>query len=71
MKCQILFSRKNEKNITSLSSAEFVHSMVSVNEATYLLCFRHLSESLFLLDALQRRSKFANFCHDVMGNHLS
>ena len=36
-----------------------------------LLCFRHFSESRFLLDALHRRSKFANFCHDLMQNHLS
>ena len=38
---------------------------------TSRLCFRHLSESRFLLDALHRRSKFANFCHDLMQNHLS
>ena len=31
MKCQILFSRKNKKSIISLSSAEFAHSMISVN----------------------------------------
>ena len=31
MKCQILFSRKNMKNIISLLFAEFAHSMVSVN----------------------------------------
>ena len=30
MQCQILFFRKNKKNIMSLLSAEFVHSMVSV-----------------------------------------
>ena len=30
MICQILFSRKNKKNIISLSSVEIVHSMVSV-----------------------------------------
>ena len=30
MKCQILFIRKNDNNITSMSSAEFAHSMVSV-----------------------------------------
>ena len=30
MKCQIQFSRKNEKNITYLLSAESAHSMVSV-----------------------------------------
>ena len=35
-----------------------------------LLCFRHISESRFLLDALHRRSKFANFCLDLMQNHL-
>ena len=29
MKCQILFSRKNKKNV-SLLSAEFAHSMISV-----------------------------------------
>ena len=31
MKCQILFSRKNKKNDISLSSAEFAHSLVSIN----------------------------------------
>ena len=36
-----------------------------------LLCFRHLSESHFLLGILHRRSKFANFFLDLMQNHLS
>ena len=36
-----------------------------------LLCFRHISESRFLLDALHRRSKLANFCLDLMQNHFS
>ena len=31
MNCQILFARKNKKNIASLSSAESAHGMVSVN----------------------------------------
>ena len=31
MRCQILFSRKNKKNIISLSSAESAHGMVSIN----------------------------------------
>ena len=31
MKCQILFSRKNKKNITNLLSAEYAHSMVRFN----------------------------------------
>ena len=38
---------------------------------TSLLSFRHLSESLFLLGALHRRSEFANFYPDIMPNHLS
>ena len=41
------------------------------NVHTDLLSFRHLSESRFLLGALNRRRKFANFCHDLMQNHLS
>ena len=43
MKCQILFSWKNKKNIIILS-AEFAHSMVSVNpcpaEPRYTLPFQ-------------------------------
>ena len=35
MHCQILFSRKNKKNIISLLSAEFAHSMVSDNVLLY------------------------------------
>ena len=31
MKCQILFSGKNKKNIISLSSAEFAHRVVKIN----------------------------------------
>ena len=37
MKCQILFSRKNKKNVISLSSADSVPSVASVK----LLSFRH------------------------------
>ena len=40
------------------------------NPQVYLLSFQHLSESRFLLGALNR-SKFVNFCHDLMQNHLS
>ena len=36
-----------------------------------LLCFRYISESRFLFGALHRRSKLANFCHDLMQNYLS
>ena len=51
MKCQILFSRKNKKNIISLSSAEFVHSMVNVKvifwknsifPSVSLICYRYI-----------------------------
>ena len=31
MNCQILFSRKNKKKTSPVSTAEFAHSMVSVN----------------------------------------
>ena len=36
-----------------------------------LLSFQHLLESRFLPGAVHRISKFANFCHDLMQNHLS
>ena len=36
MKCQIIFSRKNKKNILDLSSAESAHSMVTVKLSEYL-----------------------------------
>ena len=32
MKCQILFSWKNKKNITNLSSVEFVTRVVNIKE---------------------------------------
>ena len=46
MKCQILFSGKNLKNITNLSSAEFVHRVVTVKD--YLLIFIHELKQHFL-----------------------
>ena len=40
MKCQILFSGKNKKNIISLSSAEFAHSIATVKTSSrYSVCF--------------------------------
>ena len=39
-------------------------------EAIFYCAFDKLSESRFLFDALHR-SKFANFCNDLMQNHLS
>ena len=38
MMCQILFSRKNKKNLINLLSAESVHSMVSVSIRKGLFC---------------------------------
>ena len=48
-----------------------LHAKQTLTTVVDLLCFRHLSESRFLLDALHRRSKFENFCQDLMYNHLS
>ena len=46
MKCQILFFfKKNKKNIINLSSAEFVHSMVSANIVPVILLCVFLSDS--------------------------
>ena len=43
IKCQILFSGKNKKNITNLSSAEFAHKVVTVkgNTEFQFFYFRH------------------------------
>ena len=38
MKCQILFTRKNKKNIVSLSSAEPAHILVSVKVKVFSDC---------------------------------
>ena len=37
MKCQILFSGNNKKNITNLSSAEYAQRVVKVNNDGILL----------------------------------
>ena len=39
MKCQILFSKKNKKNITKWSSAESAYSVVTVKLLTKLECW--------------------------------
>ena len=44
MKCQILFSRKIKKNIISLSSAEFAHSMERVKAP-----FKFAADEIFCL----------------------
>ena len=64
-----IFAAKNinvSENILATTINEFV-----ITKTVKLLCFRHLSESRFLLGALHRRNKFANICHDLMQNHLS
>ena len=48
MKCQILFSRKNKKNIISLSSAEFAHSMVNVKCVLMHYTYLYLDLCCFL-----------------------
>ena len=44
MKCQSLFSGENEKNIINLSSAKFVHSMVSVKINHHIAQSDHSSQ---------------------------
>ena len=51
MKCQILFSGKNLKNIINLLSAEFAHSTESINDIKSIvtvlkLKFRTVTEIL-------------------------
>ena len=41
MKCWILFSRKNKRNITNLSSAEPAHSVVSIKNTVFDLITAH------------------------------
>ena len=48
-----------------------IKQLSDISPGSQLLCFRHLSESRFLLGAVHRRSEFASFCHDLMQNHLS
>ena len=43
MKCQFLFSGKNKKNITNLSSAELAQRVVKVN---FCFCFINIDNSL-------------------------
>ena len=38
MKCQILFSEKNKKNILNLSNAELVHSVVKEDNLHEMSC---------------------------------
>ena len=33
MKCQILFSKKNKKDVISLSSVEYAHNVISVKHS--------------------------------------
>ena len=45
MKCQILFSGKNKKNLIILSSAESAHSMVSVRTVCLRFMFQNILPS--------------------------
>ena len=46
MKCWILFSRRNKKNIISLLSAEFTSSMVGVKNSNKLLNSKYFLSEL-------------------------
>ena len=48
MKCQILFSRKNNENTISLLSAEFAQSMVSVKEEYLVIILGYFSMKTFV-----------------------
>ena len=48
MKCQILFSRKNKKNIINLLSAENAHRVVKVK----FFPFRSVSQYLLVLQVI-------------------
>ena len=45
MKCQILFSRKNKKNVISLSFNEFAHSTVQ-DQVNYMHIHRGITKYL-------------------------
>ena len=45
MKCQILFSGKNKKNIINLSSAELAQGVVNVNQTLLVFCFLFLHKN--------------------------
>ena len=59
MKCQTLLSRNIKKNIISLSSAEFAHSMVNVNT----ICERKLIQDFccFFFTAVVSLNAFSSF----------
>ena len=46
MKCLILLSRKNKKNIINLSSAESAHSVVSVKSPSSLVTLKVLNKTV-------------------------
>ena len=54
MKCQILFSGKNKKNIISLSYAEFTHSMESVIIMSMESVIIMSMESVIIMEAKSR-----------------
>ena len=49
MECQIIFSEKNKKHILNLSSDEFAHSMLSINNSKVMISISvnhvHVSET--------------------------
>ena len=49
MKCQILFSEKNKKNILNLSNAELIHRMVKEGNLREMSCIIFCEKFLLLL----------------------
>ena len=65
MKCQILFSKKNKKDVISLSSAEYAHNVISVKHSytkfkCHLCLFLNLP--LFKLRCIYRHYTFSTKC---------
>ena len=62
MKCQILFSGKNKKNISKCRLLKILLRVLSVNI---------FQKVVFRLALYTEEVNLQNFCHDLMQNHLS
>ena len=59
MKCQILFSGKNKKNIINLSSAENAQRVVKVNHVMHKRCLHGQAFDIFFLEEARTASEGA------------
>ena len=57
----LVFKDPFSRGVAQLYMKQILHACVAWIKKKSLLCFRYLSEGRFLLGALHRRSKFANF----------